>query len=197
MHLRGQHVLHASAVERDGRALAFTAMSGTGKSTLAASFVARGFSLVADDGVRLERHADAYDITPSYPGLRLWSQSIEALSWNGERSLPVGDDGEKKRVRPRRGAFSSSRSRLSCIYFIERSSEVRTPETSRLRPGDALFGLLEATFRCPLPHTARAGDEFAALTDLVARVPVRRLRMPDDLRCLSQVCELVQRENGY
>ncbi|MDQ7993990.1 MAG: hypothetical protein AAGC63_16635, partial [Propionicimonas sp.] len=35
LQLRGDCVLHASAVERDGRALAFVGQSGRGKSTMA------------------------------------------------------------------------------------------------------------------------------------------------------------------
>src|SRR3546814_19936106 len=42
-------LLHASAVERDGRALLMTGMSGAGKSTLAALLGSRGWRLLGDD----------------------------------------------------------------------------------------------------------------------------------------------------
>jgi hypothetical protein len=51
--LRGELVLHASAVERDGTGIAFAADSGMGKSTLAALLCAQGARLVADDVLRL------------------------------------------------------------------------------------------------------------------------------------------------
>lgn len=52
---RGIHALHASAFQLpDGRVLAFTADSGTGKSSLAARAQARGWVRVADDLLALK-----------------------------------------------------------------------------------------------------------------------------------------------
>ena len=46
--------LHASAVALDGRALAFVAPSGTGKTSVAAHLVARGASFLTDDALAVE-----------------------------------------------------------------------------------------------------------------------------------------------
>ncbi|WP_413452157.1 hypothetical protein AA0Y32_12250 [Georgenia phoenicis] len=51
LYLRGNAVLHASAVERDGTAVAFLGHSGMGKSTLAALMCAAGARVVSDDVV--------------------------------------------------------------------------------------------------------------------------------------------------
>jgi len=51
--LEGHFVLHASAVEIDGRAIAFAGDSGSGKSTLAALLCAAGARLITDDVLRL------------------------------------------------------------------------------------------------------------------------------------------------
>jgi hypothetical protein len=50
----GRLVLHASAVELSGHALAFVGISGQGKSTMAAMFCADGALLVTDDILPLE-----------------------------------------------------------------------------------------------------------------------------------------------
>ncbi len=47
-------LLHAAAVERDGRAVIMTGESGAGKSTLAAMLQARGWRLMADEFVLVE-----------------------------------------------------------------------------------------------------------------------------------------------
>lgn len=47
-------LLHASAVERDGRALLMTGESGAGKSTLAALLMARGWRLMGDEFVLID-----------------------------------------------------------------------------------------------------------------------------------------------
>ncbi len=53
--LQGLEVLHASAVGIEGKAVAFTAPSGTGKSSLAAHLVAAGATFLTDDVLALER----------------------------------------------------------------------------------------------------------------------------------------------
>ena len=50
----GRLVLHASAVQAPYGAVAFLGRTGTGKSTLAASFAASGSPLLADDAVVVE-----------------------------------------------------------------------------------------------------------------------------------------------
>jgi hypothetical protein len=52
--LRGETVLHASAVAVDGTALAFVGQSGRGKSTLAALLCVDGAKLVTDDVLTVE-----------------------------------------------------------------------------------------------------------------------------------------------
>src|SRR3954447_16504640 len=51
--LHGDPVLHASAVERDGRTIALVGNSGAGKSTIAAMACLAGGRLVTDDVLRL------------------------------------------------------------------------------------------------------------------------------------------------
>lgn len=53
LNLAGECVLHASAVEIDGVALAFAGPSGAGKSTLAALLCGDGARLITDDVLRL------------------------------------------------------------------------------------------------------------------------------------------------
>jgi hypothetical protein len=47
--LHGWHAANAVVVERDGRALAIVGSAGSGKSTIAAHLVSRGWRLVSDD----------------------------------------------------------------------------------------------------------------------------------------------------
>jgi hypothetical protein len=57
--MHGHCVLHGSAVEIDGRALAFVGASGQGKSTMAALCCAAGATLVTDDVLPLEFNDEA------------------------------------------------------------------------------------------------------------------------------------------
>lgn len=68
--LDGRCVLHASAVELDGVALAIAGPSGSGKSTLAALLCAAGARLVTDDVCRLDLE-EAVSVVGGSPQLRL------------------------------------------------------------------------------------------------------------------------------
>src|SRR5207245_2121597 len=69
---RGLLVLHASAVEVAGRAIAFLGESGQGKSTTAAAFHACGHPVVADDVVAVQIEDGGPLIYPGLPQLNLW-----------------------------------------------------------------------------------------------------------------------------
>ena len=76
----GRVVLHASAVElSDGQAVAFTGVSGQGKSTLATAFFSAGSRLLSDDCLLLENHEGTVYVMASYPSLRLWADSEQAV----------------------------------------------------------------------------------------------------------------------
>lgn len=76
---RGDLVLHGSAVDLGGEAIAFIGSSGRGKSTLAASFARRGYPFLADDSLRLTWEGESILVQPSHPSIRLWEDSFAAL----------------------------------------------------------------------------------------------------------------------
>lgn len=69
--LSGEAVLHASAVEVNGSALAFLGNSGMGKSSLAALFCAHGARFITDDLLRLQADGDGWRCFPGTGQLRL------------------------------------------------------------------------------------------------------------------------------
>jgi len=73
--LRGDCVLHASAVAADGRAVAFIGPPGRGKSTLAALACAGGARLITDDVLRLVPEDGAWRCPPGTSLLRLRPQA--------------------------------------------------------------------------------------------------------------------------
>lgn len=86
--VRGHGVLHASAVEVDGRALAFVGCSGMGKSTMAALLCAAGARLVTDDVLRVDVDPQAA-LATCYLGateLRLRKSASELADQFADRS---------------------------------------------------------------------------------------------------------------
>lgn len=79
--LAGESVLHASAVEIGGSALAFLGSSGMGKSSLAALLCANGARFVTDDLLRLQPNGKSWRCFPGTGQLRL-RQNAAALIEN-------------------------------------------------------------------------------------------------------------------
>jgi ABC-type multidrug transport system fused ATPase/permease subunit len=78
--LRGQPCLHASAVSIRGQAVAFTAPSGGGKSTLAALACRAGAELVVDDTLAVAVDGSDVRCLPGSRGLRLRPVTAELLA---------------------------------------------------------------------------------------------------------------------
>ncbi len=77
MHAHQYLMLHAAAVERNGRVLLLPAWPGCGKSTLCAALVSRGWRLFSDE-FGLVRHADG-QLVPLPRPMPLKNRSIEII----------------------------------------------------------------------------------------------------------------------
>jgi hypothetical protein len=85
--LQGIEVLHASAVGVDGSAVAFTAASGSGKSSLAAHLVAAGASFLTDDVLALEGTDDAVLAHPGPARASVDGRELRAMTPAGRARL--------------------------------------------------------------------------------------------------------------
>jgi hypothetical protein len=101
LHQREQIVLHASAIEVNGKAVAFCGPSGAGKSTLAAALAQRGYRPITDDVCALSMPADGPPIVhPDGRQLKLWAQAIEKLELEKVRGNRVRSQIEKFYIEP-------------------------------------------------------------------------------------------------
>jgi len=176
LQLRGALVLHASAVERGGRAVALVTSSGGGKSTLAAMVCAAGAQLVTDDVLRVEtssKGATAYRGTGSLrlrPGSKALAvegavPAIEERSADGRHLLglpPTTQDtvGLEAIVIPRLGAAD------------------RPLVRTELPAKAGLLALLEHPRVHSWVDPPTAAAQFTNLVSLVDRVPVAYLDVP-------------------
>src|SRR5262249_5353772 len=71
----GVEPLHGSAIEHEGEAIAFVGGSGYGKSTLAASFIAAGCTLLTDDLLVLKSDARGVDAFPGPARIKLFPEA--------------------------------------------------------------------------------------------------------------------------
>lgn len=184
LQLRGAPCLHASAVARDGAALAFVGFSGSGKSTLAAALAERGYRLVCDDSLAVSVHGDGVRCHTGPPSLRLTDLSAHAL---------FGDDAQAARGRGGKRLVACSRASeslpLRAIYAVERAPDAL--EIERLSPSAGFASLLQSLHRLDTESQAALAREFDLLSALVDRVPVIRLAVPHRFERLDAVCQSI------
>jgi hypothetical protein len=172
--LRGSLCLHASAVERGGRAVALTAPSGGGKSTLAALAAVAGYPLVTDDLLRVDLDSGMPGVFRGASEIRLRSGAARLREhWPGRSRIAA--DGRTAVAPPRTVA---DRLPLAAIVWPLLDRELSEVAIERLRPSEAFSSL----FFCPRllgwrypPVVAR---QFEQLTALAAEVPVLVARVP-------------------
>lgn len=171
----GRLSLHASAIARGGRAAAFLAPSGTGKSTTAAALSTRpGTSFLADDQVVLEPAGRGFLAHPSYPSVRLWGDSARAVFGH---TTAVVEHKERVPVGTASGAVP-----VSVIALLE-SGETLRFET--LRPRDALVAIATHVDRLDPTDRGALRHELELMTKLARETTTMRVVLPRDLDSLS------------
>jgi hypothetical protein len=194
LRLRGVTCLHASAVAVDDQAIALVGSPGAGKSTTAAAFAHRGYSVIADDVVALTEEGENFLVPPGYPRVNLWPDSARAL-FGSEEALPritptweklyvpLGDNGF---------GFITEPLPLRAIYLLgAREVELAAPVVEEVVRGDALAGLVANTYVNYLLDREMRSQEFDLLSRVVAKLPVRRVRPPADPSAVFDLCEAI------
>lgn len=181
---RGRQLLHASAVDTARGLVALCGGSGVGKSTLAAGLARRGFPQWSDDSVLL-----ADDLGRGGEG----PVDCLHLPFRPRLQPDVRGRWEEGEAPPRLVLAPGARRPLRCVLVLCRG------EVPAVRPvalgAEALPVLLDNAYRFPGPSETTHALVLAFL-DLVARVPVRRLLVPDDLdrldRTLDEVADVIR-----
>jgi HprK-related kinase A len=179
-------LLHAAAVEKDGRALVMTGESGAGKSTLAALLMRAGWRLLGDEFALV----DLVDGTlhPFPRPISLKNESIAALSDAGVHWGPVLEGTPKGTIRhlvPDAAALAAmDRPAPPALLLFPRFGFA-----AATRPVPAS----EAFVRLTAASTNYAGlgeAGFGALTSLVETVPTVAIDYPDGKAALALIEEL-------
>ncbi len=184
---QGSLVFHASAIEIGEQAIAFMGESGKGKSTLAASFATNGFRFLTDDGLVVEPTQGHWRITPSHPSIRLWEDSQEALlDAQAPMAPPVQFTSKSRFLAGEHIVFCTQPRPLHRVYFLGDGTQ-QHPLFERLKPGEALIGLLKHSFLLDIEERQMLAAHFDELSNLV-RVPIYyRLDYPRHFEDLARV----------
>lgn len=143
---RGNHVLHATTVARDGQAIALAGPSGAGKSTLAAALLKRGFSLLADEASCISVANGVGPLAlPGAPSLLLWRHALDGFGDDATGLRRVRPQLEKYVV-PARERFTDAPQALRHLIVIRYDTR-HTVTLERLSGFERFQSFVENTFR--------------------------------------------------
>lgn len=188
LHQRGLLVLHASAVAREDRAIAFLAEAGAGKSTAAAAMLTHGYRLLTDDILALKPESkEPIAVYPAFPFLKVSPEVASALGQNIDSAPRVS-----ARLDKRVWGIKDAETRLTplhCIYVLERSER---SGIEAIAPQQAFVELVRHTFVALLLNATQGTQRhFQQCAVLASRVPVRRLPIPSSLTALASMADMV------
>lgn len=178
-------LLHASTVERDGRALLMSGLSGAGKSTLAALLMVRGWRLMGDEFALVDCDTGLIHAFP-----RLISLKNEAIAVM-EAALPAARFGPRLTGTPK-GAIRHLLPDATAITRMDEPAAARLilfpnfgseAAERAVLPSETFVRLTQASTN----YTALGERGFDALTQLVQRVPAMAIDYPDTDAAMAQV----------
>ena len=172
--LRGMEILHASAVEMAGRAVAFLGSSGVGKTTLAARIVARGARLVTDDVLAVDVANGAVRAHRGGAVARVDPRELRAMTGKERRGLgAVRARAEKWHVTP---TLASDELPLGLTYHLVRRPEVDEVEIVRVHPYDPAL-LLGSAFLSYLVDPERLRRQLDVCAAIADTTPLHQVRI--------------------
>jgi hypothetical protein len=177
---RDVEVLHGSAVlsHSDESVAVFSGSTECGKSTVAYGLALRGHGLWADDCVAFQLDDGGSARSVGLPfAVKLREASAAHFAANGSGN----------RVEP--SSFEGASAPLGSVFLLEPVDEKRIPAANfeRLEPGDALGALLPNAYRFRPAPEERRRQTMTAYLELVASVPVWRVRYPRVMDRLSDL----------
>ncbi|MEL7356057.1 MAG: hypothetical protein AAFV85_10215 [Cyanobacteria bacterium J06634_6] len=199
---RSHFILHASAVVINGKAALFTAASGQGKSTTAATLHSRGHRLMTDDvsAIVLKESAPPM-LLPGFPRVKLWPEAVNPATQKNPKDLESINKAVDKLSCATLEGFCQEPVPIGRIYKLT-AGEADTPQIISLSHKDAVARLLENAFvpmlfgrefPAMLPQSQRFQNVLQCAS-LAQKVPVCKLERPYSLERLPDLAALIEND---
>lgn len=182
--------LHGSLIEIDGKAYAFVGHSGVGKSTLASSFVNKGYKLVSDDLIAVTMKDGQPWVIPSYPQQKLWQESLDIFGMDRSEYASIYGR-EKKYCIPIKSHYYPEPLPLGGIFEITKAEQ--SGVEIRSIPNLNRFHLIfNHTYRNFLLHKLNLMDwHFSLSTIIIPKIITYQIHRPLEGITVEEIAELI------
>ncbi len=193
LHQRGFHVFHSSVIsEAHSRdAVAFVALKGGGKSTMASAMYNHGYRLMSDDIMAISESNGKTVVQPGFPHTKLWGESVEALVDDAQSLRELAPDADK-RGRCVKEGFETQPTPLKILFVLEFGDEIQIRPISGK---EALQSILPhwygALFNGELLDLFGRKEHFLQCVNIVKSVPMYTLSRPKSFQVLPDVVNRV------
>ncbi len=191
---QGHLVVHTSAVTLGGRHALFLGPSGWGKSTLAGLLQQHGHVVHSDDCVQLRLADGRCEALPTYPSLRLYADSLDALFPGAANTVPVASYSEKRRVALDLHESAEGAVPVDALFVLgDPANADEAARISALPPAQACQALIGHSFRLDLADRDNNVAHFARCAAVVNAVPAYRLNYPRDFGQSQALVDAIMR----
>ncbi len=178
-------LLHASAVERDGRAVLMTGVSGAGKSTLATLLAARGWRFMGDEFALLDPATGLLHAFPRLISLKNAAIPAAEAAWPDARMGPLMAATPKGDIRhmvpDARAIAAMDRPATPALLLFPRYGDAAAVRP--VPPAEAFVRMTQASTN----YVALGEAGFTAMTRLIAQIPAVAIDYPDGASGVAQV----------
>jgi len=187
LQVRGREVLHASAVRSPAGVIALSAVSNTGKSTIAFGLSRRGYPLWADDAVVFEISDGGAGVAVSLPfEVRLRASAAEFFSLDRTKAPAAASN----KALP----FDAQTAPLAAVCVLRRFNNGGALPVSvrRLSSADAFASVLTHAHCFSFDDVERKGRMMHNYLNLVATTPVFDVCFQPGLTNLPNIFEAIE-----
>lgn len=202
MHLRGNLVLHGSALEVDNGAVVFLGDKGAGKSTMAGAMTTAGHALITDDVIAVRADESGRSaVVKAYPTIKLSDAALDNFGTDGFELLPLDANIPSKQRARVDVAPRQERTPIVRIYILSRGAADAAAKVDTLPLGEALPQLFAHSYMTrygadPFKHDDGMVKHMRQCAALLDQAPVKRLTVPGSITRLAEAVALVVQDSA-
>lgn len=190
----GELLVHASALTINGRNALFLGPSGWGKSTLAGLLQRRGHTVLSDDCVQVNPEGERFNAIPTYPSLRLFPDSLDAVFPDLVETTPVANYTEKRRVPMPPPTDVVGGVPIEVLYLLGDPAKADgSIRISPLRPAEICLSLIRHSFRLDLSDRVATVRHLDRCSAIARAVPAFRIDYPRDFALHDEIEQAITR----